>query len=287
MVSATSVWYVGAATQRLITAATWAKAIGNPGFTDTSWDVTNGWSQPTSSLTAAQLAFLALDAEFSLGQAYGPRTSFPVNPTVAKDTALSYYQAAQAVAGSGVVTKAVTISDNCCGSPAGVAQAASVAGTGEMFFNIGINATNIRAAWNHWYTDVLSGSSRNDIDPTGSIVFSASLRIVSSTNPGTVTGQLYRFTFQGRTTVTLDPGGRIESDPLGISLAAGDVIAVRTYLSSGTAYAPVQTGGGVRGTRGGTGWIYRNYRFNRTRKCSYSWFARILLRSFKHFGRCR
>lgn len=148
-------------------------------------------------------------------------------------------------------SKLVSIGDNGFGSTStiGVAGATSTAGTSEFFFIVGVPATNITAQWNHWYTSVLTPWADND--PSGAITFSASLRVVSSTNPGTTTGQIYRLTFNGRTTVTLDPGGRIVADHLGLSLAPGDVVAIRTYLSSGTAYAPFTTAGPYSSSAGG------------------------------------
>jgi lysophospholipase L1-like esterase len=119
-----------------------------------------------------------------------------------------------------------------------------------MMFTVGAAATSITALWTHWYTNNASNPVV-DTDPAGPISFNASLKVVSSTNPGTVTGQLYRLTFNGRTTATLDPGGRITADPLGLSLAPGDVVAVRTFLISGTAYTTRNTQGATNAGWGG------------------------------------
>lgn len=140
-------------------------------------------------------------------------------------------------------TKLVSIGDQGFGSSL-AANAVSTAGTGETMFTVGVAATGITAAWQHWYTHA---STFLDVDPAGSISFNASLKVVSSTNPGTTTGTIYRLTFNGRTTATLDPGGRITADLLGLSLAVGDVVAIRTYLSSGTAYAARYVYGTVSG----------------------------------------
>jgi len=126
------------------------------------------------------------------------------------------------------------------------ANATSTAGTSEMMFTVGVAASGVTAMWNHWYNNTVSNSYQ-DTDPAGSISFNASLRVVSSTNPGTTTNTIYRLTFGGRTSATLDPGGRIIADTLGLSLLPGDIVAIRTYLASGTAYAP-------RVTYGGAGW---------------------------------
>jgi lysophospholipase L1-like esterase len=141
-------------------------------------------------------------------------------------------------------SKLVSIGDNGWGSTTSGA-ATSTAGTSEMMFTVGPAATNITAKWDHFYTG--TSLPDTDTDPSGSITFSASLKVLSSTNPGTVTGTLWRLTFNGRTSVTLDPGGTVVADVLGISVAPGDVVAIRTHLASGTAYAP-------RLVAGNSGW---------------------------------
>jgi hypothetical protein len=149
----------------------------------------------------------------------------------------------------GSPVKLVAIADNGWGT-ALLANAASTVGTSEAVFKVGVAATGISVAWNHWYTQV-SSQPWTDTDPSGTITFNASLKVISSTNPGTVTGTIYRLTFNGRTTATLDPGGRIVSDLIGITVAQGDVIAVRTYLASGTAYATHKTWGTYASNNGG------------------------------------
>lgn len=162
-----------------------------------------------------------------------------------------YWKITQVSPGSGGITvngasKLVSIGD--LGYMwASNANSTSTAGTSEMIFTVGVAATNITAMWAHWYGDP---TTHYDTDPSGPISFSASMRVVSTTNPGTVTNTLFRFTFAGRINVTLDPGGRVTADVLGMSLAPGDVVAVRTYLSSGTAYPPLF----VFGTAGSGGW---------------------------------
>ncbi len=140
-------------------------------------------------------------------------------------------------------SKLVSISDNSYAtSPTSSPLSTSTVGTSEMMFTVGADATAIAPLWTHWYTTNATYPIV-DTDPSGPISFNASLRVVSSTNPGTVTGTLYRLTFNGRTTATLDPGGRITADPLGISVAKGDVVAIRTFLSAGTAYTTRTTQG--------------------------------------------
>jgi hypothetical protein len=135
--------------------------------------------------------------------------------------------------------KLVSIGDQGYGS-AQAGNSTSTAGTSEIMFTVGVAATNITAVWNHFYTHM---SGYPDTDPGGSITINASLRVVSSTNPGTNANVIYRLTFNGRTSVTIDPGGTVTADLLGLSLAQGDVVGIRTFLSSGTAYAPRATYG--------------------------------------------
>lgn len=65
------------------------------------------------------------------------------------------------------------------------------------------------------------GPSYNDADGAAALTVRASLE---------VGGQIYRVTFGGRTDLTLDPGGDILSDLVGVNLTAGQTIYVRTYV---------------------------------------------------------
>ena len=238
----TSVWYIGPALERLVSASVWANAIGSGSYVDSSWDVTNGWSLPQAGFSTAQLNLLANDSEFLLGQADGSRVLTTVSPQT-KDTALSYYQAVKtlaAQASNSASSRLVNIGDNGLGTNL-LANAVSTSGTSRHYWIVGVGVTGIALAWRHWYTDLTNPKS--DKDPGGSIVFSASVEVISSTNPGTSAGTIYRLTFGGKTQATLDPGARITCDLLGLSLLPGDVIAVRTFLVSGTAYAPRKTWG--------------------------------------------
>lgn len=67
-----SVWYIGQADSRTITAAQWA-AAGVAGASDTTWNAANGWSIPTTSFTAAQLTILGNDGSFNTAAPDGPR----------------------------------------------------------------------------------------------------------------------------------------------------------------------------------------------------------------------
>lgn len=126
----------------------------------------------------------------------------------------------------------------------------SVAGTGELFFTIGSAVSSIAPLFQHFYT---AGTvPHTDALPPTPIVFKCSVRVVSSSNPNTVLDTLYPFTFGGRSSPTLDPGGHIVGDELAINLLPGDEIAFRVFLASGTAYAPRNTSGNAPGSGGFT-----------------------------------
>lgn len=128
----------------------------------------------------------------------------------------------------------VNIADK--GSGSALAEFATTGvGTSQIFYTVGIAATDISFKFTNWHTDLVS-SVLFDLAGAGSITFNASVRVVSTTNPGTtVSTTPWPITFKGASSVTLAPGGQIVSDTLGISLNPGDVIAVRTFLSAGTA----------------------------------------------------
>lgn len=73
-----SVWYLGGATSRTITASEWA-AAGVAGASTTTWNAANGWSLPRSSFTAAQLTILGADSRFNANAADGPRPGAAVS----------------------------------------------------------------------------------------------------------------------------------------------------------------------------------------------------------------
>jgi lysophospholipase L1-like esterase len=125
----------------------------------------------------------------------------------------------------------------------------STVGTSAYTFTMGMNVNGIVLKYVHAY---MSGDF--DIDPAGPITFWVSVSVLSSSNPNITLNTLFPVTFGGKKSVTLDPGGEIESDPLEIVLNAGDLISVRSFLSSGTAYPyrattlRVSNGGGFTAT---------------------------------------
>lgn len=121
----------------------------------------------------------------------------------------------------------LSIAENGVGTGLSTATTTDTSGTSEHFFTTAMSATGLSAEFINWATDTTEPDA--DTDNSGSISFNASLRIVS-------TNTIYRFTFNGLTTATLNPGGRVLSDPIGIIVPAAAQVAIRTYLSSGTAY---------------------------------------------------
>lgn len=69
-----SVWYVGRAKTRSISVAEWA-AAGVTAAADTIWNSANGYSIPSASLAAPQIALLATTNEFNTTAPDGPRTA--------------------------------------------------------------------------------------------------------------------------------------------------------------------------------------------------------------------
>lgn len=67
-----SVWFIGQANSRTITAAQWA-AAGVAGAADTVWNKVNGYSIPAESFTGPQLAILDADGNFDVDAPDGPR----------------------------------------------------------------------------------------------------------------------------------------------------------------------------------------------------------------------
>lgn len=108
----------------------------------------------------------------------------------------------------------------------------NTSGTSRHVYTVGAAASGVRLIFSNSTTN----SSQVDVpNAGGAISFSASVE--------DSTGTIYRVTFGGRTTATLDPGGVITSDMVAIELVAGTTIATRTFLVSGTAWATRSTVG--------------------------------------------
>lgn len=136
-----------------------------------------------------------------------------------------------AVAGAARTTpRPLVVADNGWGTEA-LSVPTSTVGTSAYTFTMGMAVSGIALKYVHDYM-----SADLDVDPAGPISFNVSVSVLSSSNPNVTLNTLFPVTFGGCKVATLDPGGEIESDFLPIALNAGDLISVRSFLSSGTAY---------------------------------------------------
>jgi hypothetical protein len=103
----------------------------------------------------------------------------------------------------------------------GASAATGVAGTGEKLHTVGVDASDLRFV----YSNFLASTSA-DADNTVAHPIKAACRIGAST--------IYRMPFRGVSSVTLDPGGVMVTDPLAVEVAAGSHLYSRTYLSTTT-----------------------------------------------------
>lgn len=125
--------------------------------------------------------------------------------------------------------KPVQLTNNCC--TISLNNTVTAQGTYEEMHVVGVAGNNIQLVFSLAYGD---GSTTNvDHDPTTSITFSASLKDAAGNN--------YQVLFKGQNSYQLNGGGTVTCDPLPIALAVGDVIYVRVYLNTGTAYTNKST----------------------------------------------
>jgi hypothetical protein len=131
------------------------------------------------------------------------------------------------VARAALINARVQIADNCYAAPAaGSAFNISTAGTYEFFYNVGMDASDLRIGFGQWSNTIVTGV-HTDIDSATSVTFSAAIKDAS--------GSVYQLTFGGQKTVTL-VNGLILSDSIPIDVVKGDIIYVRVYISAGTAH---------------------------------------------------
>lgn len=238
----TNVWYVGPYGERQLSIQDWA-SMGVTATEGTAWNLGNGWSVSESSLSMGQLAALALSDEFLTGQS-GPRVKdeipLPVHPLSVYSV---YYSKTkqlydQFIAnGGGLQKDLVQLTNNCFagGYQDPTPVVVSTVGTYEMQHTVGNAGSSVILVFGNWYATAVDTDS--DISPT----FSAAFRDAS--------GRLTQCTFGGKKLVTLNGGGRIESDPLPIGVLPGDVVYSVVYLQSGSVYSNRHTlGGGFTAT---------------------------------------
>lgn len=125
----------------------------------------------------------------------------------------------------------VQLADNCIGR----SRNATVTNVGTYRFphKIGVAGTDIQLGFGSWYTNYPT-TPTIDVDPSSTVTFSAGFEDAS--------GNEYRCTFGGASSVVLPGGGFVLSDPLPIDVAVGDIVYVRVYIAAGTAYSNRGTG---------------------------------------------
>lgn len=110
------------------------------------------------------------------------------------------------------------------------------AGTSRVLFNVLQAGTDLRLEYSGWY----SATAGIDLPIPTAVPLSASVAVPTL-------GGLHRVTFGGLTVGTLEPCGRLVSDPIGIDFPAGQ-IDVRTYANStgwyGNTVGATSTGSG-------------------------------------------
>jgi hypothetical protein len=120
--------------------------------------------------------------------------------------------------------KGIPVSDNCLGHADGTARTTSA--TYRSPHTIAVACTDLRFVWHAWLNNGTANSPNYaDADSSAAVVIKASVEVA---------GTIYRLTFNGSQTATIDGGGFIQSDPLPLEIAAGTVLYVRTFVSSGT-----------------------------------------------------
>lgn len=102
--------------------------------------------------------------------------------------------------------------------PSAVGAAANV--TTRSYHAMAVACTDVRLVYANFTS---SGNPVVETDPADTYTIKASIE---------VSGTIYRVLFRGQTSGTVDGGGILISDPLGIEFTAGQVFQVRTYLST-------------------------------------------------------
>lgn len=129
----------------------------------------------------------------------------------------------------GAALRGFAVADNCYATADGAVQTAI--GTSRAPYTIAVACTDLRLMYGNWGNNGASTSPNFfDVDGPGAITIKASVEIA---------GTIYRVTFNGAVSATIDAGGMIGTDPLPVDLTAGTIIYVRTYI-----------------THGGTGWRF-------------------------------
>jgi hypothetical protein len=118
------------------------------------------------------------------------------------------------------------VTDNCFAVSGTTGTARVSVGTSRVPHTVAVACTDLRLVYGNWFNNGAAASPNyNDTDGTAVVQIKASVEISSV---------IYRVTFGGSVTGTMDGGGMLVSDPLPLDLTAGTVIYTRTFLASGT-----------------------------------------------------
>lgn len=96
------------------------------------------------------------------------------------------------------------------------------AGTVRSRHDVQVDCSDLRLVYTNFAT-LNPAVSGVDTDGTVSLPIKASIES---------SGVIYRVTFDGATGITIDPGGTVISDPVGLEFAAGTQVFVRTYVNA-------------------------------------------------------
>lgn len=108
-----------------------------------------------------------------------------------------------------------------------------------------LSGTDVRLVYtNTGNSGTATSPNNNDLDGTTPITIGAGIEYGGTTIP---------VTFEGAFQVTIQPGGHVMSDPLGIDVVAGQMLYVRTYISASAAFF-YNRYSGTAGTGQG-GWV--------------------------------
>lgn len=99
----------------------------------------------------------------------------------------------------------------------------STVGTARIPYYVAVAATDLRLVYNNW-----NSTSSGDQTPAADLVLEAGIEYA---------GTIYKVTFGGKTSVTINPGGVAISDPIAVKVTAASTVYVRTY-TSGTGWYP-------------------------------------------------
>lgn len=105
----------------------------------------------------------------------------------------------------------------------GQSDGVKTAGTYRCQSRMSVGASDLQLLFANWYR----GASATETVPTNDITVTASVE--------SPIGTYFQVTFGGKTSATINAGGQLLSDPVGVDLPAGTVFYVNTFVSVGSA----------------------------------------------------